>query len=117
MSFQVIYRALSPWVKLDPYSLEAHAQLSITNLRVHLLHPQPCPCQLKENRTGLLSVPYAISDFILNGACLCYGHSDHCVPASGYLSTYNGNHVVSGEGFLEACTQLVCCFVFKQKKY
>lgn len=96
VSFQVIYRALSPWGILEPYSSEARAQLGITNLRVRLLQPQPCPCQLKESNTSLLSVPYAISDFILKGACLCHGHSDQCVPASGYLATHTRDlHVVS----------------------
>lgn len=115
MSFQVIYRVLSPWGKLDPYSSEARAQLGITNLRVRLLQPQPCPCQLKESNPSLLSVPYAISDFILKGACLCHGHSDQCVPASGYLATHShGHHVVSEEVFvffLKSICLHVCCFV------
>lgn len=94
--FQVIYRALSPWGILDPYSSEAHAQIGITNLRVRLLQPQPCPCQHKESNTSLISVPYAISDFILKGACLCHGHADQCVTASDYLATHkHGHHVVS----------------------
>ncbi|XP_053484866.1 netrin-4 [Ictalurus furcatus] len=95
---EVIYRALSPWGILEPYSSEARAQLGITNLRVRLLQPQPWPCQLKESNTSLLSVPYAISDFILKGACLCHGHSDQCVPASGYLATHTRDlHVVHGK--------------------
>ncbi|KAK2860588.1 hypothetical protein Q7C36_004754 [Tachysurus vachellii] len=95
---EVIYRVLSPWGKLNPYSTEARAQLGITNLRVRLLQPQPCPCQLKESNTGFSTVPYAISDFILKGACLCHGHSDQCVPASGYQATPNrGHNVVHGK--------------------
>ncbi|KAI5104182.1 netrin-4 isoform X1, partial [Silurus meridionalis] len=95
---EVIYRALSPWSELEPYSSEARAQLGITNLRVQLLQPQQCPCQLKQSNTNLLNVPYAISDFILKGACLCHGHSEQCVPASSYQATHNrGHHVVHGK--------------------
>lgn len=100
VSFQVIYRALSPWDMLDPYSSESRARIGITNLRVHLLQPQPCPCQHNERTASLVSVPYAISDFILKGACLCHGHADQCVPASGYLATHKpGQNVVSGVSY------------------
>ncbi|XP_076828258.1 netrin-4 [Brachyhypopomus gauderio] len=94
---EVIFRALSPWDTLQPYSSEAHARLGITNLRVRLLRPQQCPCRLKAPPT-LPTAPYAIYDLILKGACLCHGHSDQCVPAAGFqLMPHRGHHVVHGK--------------------
>ncbi|XP_076153149.1 netrin-4 [Alosa pseudoharengus] len=108
---EVIFRALSPWNTLDPYSSPARARLTLTNLRVRLLQHQPCPCQLKEARgaggtagtgdkAGEMPVPgqhFAIYDFIAKGSCLCNGHADQCVPAPGYQpSRDRTNHVVHG---------------------
>ncbi|KAL2102585.1 hypothetical protein ACEWY4_001753 [Coilia grayii] len=103
---EVIYRALSPWQTLDPYSPVARARLTITNLRVRLLQHQPCPCQLKEPKggAGVGAAPplatgqhYAIYDFIAKGSCLCNGHADQCVPAPGYQPARDRtNHVVHG---------------------
>ncbi|CAN9498847.1 unnamed protein product [Ophioblennius macclurei] len=82
---EVIYRALSPWYSVDPYGPAAQDQLMITNLRVRLLQPQPCPCQAKHPDTAELPTDYyAIYDFIVKGSCLCNGHADHCLPARGY---------------------------------
>lgn len=88
-SAQVIYRALSPpYAVEDPYSMEAQAQLKITNLRVRLLKRQGCPC-LPAGLDPLPSQPppplhYAIYDFIVKGSCFCNGHADHCVPVAGF---------------------------------
>uniref|UniRef100_A0A3Q3JLB8 Netrin-1 n=1 Tax=Monopterus albus TaxID=43700 RepID=A0A3Q3JLB8_MONAL len=85
---EVIYRALSPWLSVDPYGPTAQDQLMITNLRVHLLQHQPCPCKAKHpGATVLPTDHYAIYDFIVKGSCLCNGHADHCVPARGYQSS------------------------------
>uniref|UniRef100_A0A4W6F3H3 Netrin-1 n=1 Tax=Lates calcarifer TaxID=8187 RepID=A0A4W6F3H3_LATCA len=82
---EVIYRALSPWHSVDPYGPAAQDQLMITNLRVHLLQRQLCPCQAKHPDAAVLPTDhYAIYDFIVKGSCLCNGHADHCVPARGY---------------------------------
>ncbi|KAG9274181.1 netrin-4 [Astyanax mexicanus] len=95
---EVIYRALLSWEKLEPYGIEARAQLGLTNLRVRLLQPQKCPCQLKEGSANLPTAPYGIYDLILKGACLCHGHSDQCVPANGYQPTrHRAHHVVHGK--------------------
>ncbi|KAL0189402.1 hypothetical protein M9458_016501, partial [Cirrhinus mrigala] len=77
----VIYRALSPWDKLDPYSIDARAHLGITNIRMRLLQPHSCLCQQKHPDANVLTAHYAIYDLILKGGCLCHGHADQCVPA------------------------------------
>ena len=94
---QVIYRALPPWRSLDPYSPAAQAHLMVTNLRVRLLQRQPCPCQAKNPEAKALPMAhYAIYDFIVKGSCFCNGHSEHCVPASGYHpGRHRTNHLVS----------------------
>lgn len=82
---KVIYRALPPWRKVDPYGPAAQHQLMITNLRVRLLQRQPCPCQAKDLEAAILPTDhYAIYDFIVKGSCLCNGHADHCVPSRGF---------------------------------
>lgn len=93
----MIYRALSPWHSVDPYGPAAQDQLMITNLRVRLLQRQPCPCQAKHPGVAVLPTDhYAIYDFIVKGSCLCNGHADHCVPASGYKpSQQRTNNMVS----------------------
>lgn len=80
----MIYRALPPSNRLDPFGVAAQHQLMVTNLRVRLLQRQPCPCQAKQPGTAALpTYHYAIYDFILKGSCLCHGHAEHCVPARG----------------------------------
>ncbi|XP_056603836.1 netrin-4 isoform X2 [Triplophysa dalaica] len=95
---EVIYRALSPWDKLDPYSITAQAHLSITNIRVHLLQPQSCPCQHKFPDANFATAHYAIYDLISKGGCLCHGHADHCVPAGDQQIKHLPNkHMVHGK--------------------
>lgn len=84
-NLQVIYRALPPSNKMDPFGPAAQHQLMVTNLRVHLLRRQPCPCRTKHpDAAALPTEHYAIYDFIVKGSCLCNGHADQCVPARGY---------------------------------
>ncbi|XP_041851896.1 netrin-4-like [Melanotaenia boesemani] len=96
---EVIYKALSPWHSLDPYGPAAQEQLMITNLRVHLLQRQQCPCQAKHPGAAVLPMDhYAIYDFIVKGSCLCNGHADHCVPARGYKPTQQrSRNIVHGK--------------------
>lgn len=95
-NIQVIYRALSPWLSVDPYGPSAQNQLMVTNLRVRLLQHQPCPCQAKHPGAAVLpTVHYAIYDFIVKGSCLCNGHADHCVPARGYHPVQQTDNMVS----------------------
>lgn len=93
----MIYRALSPWHSVDPYGPAAQDQLMITNLRVRLLQRQLCPCQNKHPGAAVLPTDhYAIYDFIVKGSCLCNGHADQCVPASGFQhSQQKTNNMVS----------------------
>lgn len=96
MCEQVIYRALSPWDKLDPYSIDARAHLAITNIRMRLLQPQSCPCQRKLPDANVPPAHYAIYDLILKGGCLCHGHADQCVPAGDrQISHPPSKHMVS----------------------
>lgn len=82
---EVIYRALSPWQSMNPYGPAAQDQLMITNLRVHLLQHQLCPCQSKHPGDKVLPTDhYAVYDFIVKGSCLCNGHAEHCIPARGF---------------------------------
>ncbi|KAM9807429.1 netrin-4-like [Neosynchiropus ocellatus] len=82
---EVIYRALPPWLSVDPYGPAARDQLMITNLRVRLTRHQQCPCQAKHPSPAPLSTQhFAIYDFVVKGSCLCNGHADQCVPAKGY---------------------------------
>lgn len=82
---EVIYRALPPWRKVDPYGPAAQHRLMITNLRVRLLRRQPCPCQAKDPEAAALPTNhYAVYDFIVKGSCLCNGHADQCVPSPGF---------------------------------
>ncbi|TNN00310.1 hypothetical protein fugu_011556 [Takifugu bimaculatus] len=81
---EVIYRALPPSNKMDPFGPAAQHQLMVTNLRVRLLRRQPCPCRTKHPSAAALPTEhYAIYDFIVKGSCLCNGHADQCVPAQG----------------------------------
>lgn len=95
---EVIYRALSPWDKLNPYSITARAHLSITNIRVRLLQPQSCPCKHKLPDANIADAHYAIYDLILKGGCLCHGHADQCVPTGNHQITHLSNkHMVHGK--------------------
>ncbi|KAJ8381534.1 hypothetical protein SKAU_G00023120 [Synaphobranchus kaupii] len=96
---EMIYRALSPWHSLDPYSMAAQQQLRVTNLRVRLLQRQACPCQAKDPEAKPLPTEhYAIYDFIVKGSCFCNGHAEQCMPAQGYRPMRERtNHVVHGK--------------------
>lgn len=104
----MIYRALPPSNKVDPFGPAAQHQLMVTNLRVRLLQRQPCPCQMKQPGAATLPTEhYAIYDFIVKGSCLCNGHADHCVPARGYKpSLEKTNNMVSDatSGFMNRQT-------------
>lgn len=97
-NLQVIYRALPPSNKMDPFGPAAQHQLMVTNLRVHLLRRQPCPCWTKHPGAAALPTEhYAIYDFIVKGSCLCNGHADQCVPARGYKpGLEKADNMVSG---------------------
>lgn len=97
-NLQVIYRALPPSNKMDPFGPAAQHQLMVTNLRVHLLRRQPCPCRTKHPGAAALPTEhYAIYDFIVKGSCLCNGHADQCVPARGYKpGPEKADNMVSG---------------------
>lgn len=93
---EVIYRALSPYERLDPYSTDARSLLGITNVRIRLLQPHSCPCPIADANAA--TPRYAISDLILKGGCLCHGHADQCVPTGGkHNSKTFGKHVVHGK--------------------
>lgn len=112
-NLQVIYRALPPSDKLDPFGRAAQHQLMVTNLRVRLLQRQPCACQTKQPGAATLPMEhYAIYDFIVKGSCLCNGHADHCVPARGYKPSLEKSSnmvsdstlgVVPSTGFAQLC--------------
>ncbi|XP_067908293.1 netrin-4-like isoform X2 [Heterodontus francisci] len=82
---EVIFRALSSANRIEnPYSLEAQDIMKLTNLRLHLLKQQECPCQ----HMGLLEKPqrfahYAVYDLIVRGSCFCNGHAEQCQPLDG----------------------------------
>lgn len=90
---QVIFRSIGKGKEVDdPYSPEALALLTLTNLRIRLLKPQACAGPNLETRPGVFSVatkrrsvpsrpvPYAIYSFLARGTCLCHGHAEHCLP-------------------------------------
>ncbi|XP_068172078.1 netrin-4 [Antennarius striatus] len=92
---EVILRTLDPSSDktLDPYSPEALARLTLTNLRIRLLRAQTCPARpnpSKEETTPAAltststenpsSAPYAIYSLLARGTCLCHGHAEQCVP-------------------------------------
>ncbi|NWI89504.1 NET4 protein, partial [Pitta sordida] len=98
---EVIFRALSPpYAAEDPYSMEAQAQLKITNLRVQLLERQGCPClPASPALQPPPSLHFAIYDFIVKGSCFCNGHADHCIPVAGFKPVKGAGvfHVVHGK--------------------
>ncbi|XP_028262836.1 netrin-4 isoform X2 [Parambassis ranga] len=86
---EVILRTLDPSSAktLDPYSPEALAQLTLTNLRIRLIKAQTCPASLTSTASTEIptSAPYAIYTLLARGTCLCHGHAEYCVP-------YNSSH-------------------------
>ncbi|KAL0962909.1 hypothetical protein UPYG_G00347010 [Umbra pygmaea] len=98
---EVIYRALPKWESLDPYGAAGQEQLRVTNVRIHLLEHQSCPCQAKQADSipGAPPKPhFAVYDLIVKGSCFCNGHAEQCVPASRYRPVRDRtNHVVHGK--------------------
>lgn len=110
-SSQVILRTFDPSTAEtpNPYSLEALARLTLTNLRIRLLKPQTCPASknlLVEGKStdpaliaasteNSASEPYAISTFLARGTCLCHGHAEYCVPHNSSQDTRKYSNMVS----------------------
>uniref|UniRef100_A0A3Q3IMK7 Netrin-1 n=1 Tax=Monopterus albus TaxID=43700 RepID=A0A3Q3IMK7_MONAL len=112
---EVILRTLEPSTTktLDPYSPQALARLTLTNLRIRLLKAQTClappntPAEGTKPTASALastntaensaSVPYAIFTLLARGTCLCHGHAEHCVPYNSSQDTRkHSNMQVSG---------------------
>lgn len=94
---------------LDPYSPEALARLTLTNLRIRLLKAQTCPAPVhpepehtSPHKASALtstsasesppSAPFAIYTLLARGTCLCHGHAEYCFP---HNASQDGN-VVGG---------------------
>lgn len=97
---QVILRLLDPSMSpvLDPYSPEAVARLTLTNLRIRLLKAQSCPPPAETSYPGptlTSAAPYAVSTLLARGTCLCHGHSDRCVPHNSSRDQGRGPNMVS----------------------
>lgn len=119
---QVILRTLDPSraKTLDPYSPEALARLTLTNLRIRLLKAQSCPAPLNlpAERTsptasaltsastteGPASAPYAIYTLLARGTCLCHGHAEQCVPHNSSQGTKQDSNMVSD--FSRVCRRI-----------
>ncbi|XP_075303536.1 LOW QUALITY PROTEIN: netrin-4 [Perca flavescens] len=111
---EVILRTLDPSSAktLDPYSPEALARLTLTNLRIRLLKAQTCPAPLNppaewtsptasaltstSSTESSASAPYAIYTLLARGTCLCHGHAEHCVPYNSSQDTRQESNMVSG---------------------
>ncbi|XP_039654807.1 netrin-4 isoform X2 [Perca fluviatilis] len=111
---EVILRTLDPSSAktLDPYSPEALARLTLTNLRIRLLKAQTCPAPLNppaewtsptasaltstSSTESSASAPYAIYTLLARGTCLCHGHAEHCVPYNSSQDTRQDSNMVSG---------------------
>lgn len=102
---QVILRTLDPSSAetLDPYSPEALARLTLTNVRIRLLRPQACAADVHTGSTTssptststqdpATSAPYAIYTLLARGTCLCHGHAEYC----GALNSSRDSNVVGG---------------------
>lgn len=105
---QVILRTLDPSSAetLDPYSPEALARLTLTNLRIRLLRPQTCAADVHSGpvtssptttstQEPAASAPYAIYTLLARGTCLCHGHAEYC----GALNSSRDSSIVSGFSF------------------
>nr|XP_023655541.1 netrin-4-like isoform X2 [Paramormyrops kingsleyae] len=89
-SREVIFRALSPGDSLrDPYSPEALARLTLTNLRIRLLREQSCPAPVSRQSSppGTDSTPSPVYGLLAGGTCLCHGHAGRCQPFVARLGT------------------------------
>ncbi|XP_029947008.1 netrin-4 [Salarias fasciatus] len=97
---EVILRILDPSTAeaLDPYSPEALARMTLTNLRIRLLKAQACPASLTPtSSTGSTdSAPYAVYTLLVRGTCLCHGHAEHCVASNSSRDSSQDRNMVLG---------------------
>ncbi|XP_075997480.1 netrin-4, partial [Genypterus blacodes] len=106
---EVILRTLAPSsaTTLDPYSPEALAHLTLTNLRIRLLKAQTCPAEgpspppasaltLRSTMESPVRAPFAIYTLLARGTCLCHGHAEHCVPYNISQDAPQGSDMVPG---------------------
>ncbi|KAM9408242.1 netrin-4 [Pholidichthys leucotaenia] len=112
---EVILRTLDPIssISLDPFSPEALARLTLTNLRIRLLKPQACPASLNPlaaythpaasdvSPTSITESPamssYAIYTLLARGTCLCHGHAEYCVPYNSRDAKRQDSNMVFGK--------------------
>lgn len=105
----MILRLLDPSISktLDPYSPEAVARLTLTNLRVRLLKAQTCPAPVETSSPSSVptsaptaessaAAPYAVYTLMARGTCLCHGHAEVCAPHNGSRDTGQDQNTVSG---------------------
>lgn len=120
-SSQVILRTLDPngAKTLDPYSPDALAHLTLTNLRIRLLKAQTCSTPLNpptgqtsptasaltssSTTENTASAPYAIYTLLARGTCLCHGHAEYCIPHNGSQDTRQDSNMVSSFFFVSLC--------------
>ncbi|TRY59864.1 hypothetical protein DNTS_035277 [Danionella cerebrum] len=109
---EIIFRSigLGSWI-VDPYSPEALARLTVTNLKIQLLKSQKCPVSKGQRSTlepSLSSVDsvsgatassdssqFAVYSLLAKGTCLCHGHAEHCLPENERLESLQDSHVGS----------------------
>ncbi|XP_029357846.1 netrin-4 [Echeneis naucrates] len=112
---EVILRTLDPssTKTLDPYSPEALARLTFTNLRIRLLKAQKCSAPLNsptEQTSPTTSAhtststtenpapaPYAVYTLLASGTCLCHGHAEHCFPYNHSQEARQDSNMVFGK--------------------
>ncbi|XP_016089009.1 netrin-4-like isoform X1 [Sinocyclocheilus grahami] len=107
---------------VDPYSPEALARLTVTNLRIQLLKSQQCPILKGKwsvpdqsnlpflptihsrsltaptpSSDPLDSTPFAVYSLLAKGTCLCHGHAEHCLPENEGQDSLQPSNVVSGK--------------------
>ncbi|KAL6111884.1 uncharacterized protein ACO6RY_08764 [Pungitius sinensis] len=105
---EVILRTLDPGsvTRLDPYTPETLARLTLTNLRIRLLKAQTCPeltsptaseaLTSTPNRGSPASAPYAIYTLLASGTCLCHGHAEYCLPHDSSQDGRRDSYMVPG---------------------
>ncbi|XP_030634235.1 netrin-4 [Chanos chanos] len=118
---EIIFRSLGQGSGVkDPYSPEALALLTLTNLRIRFLRPQFCPypgsttlsrqrrppdSQNRPRLSPALSkrsteptdaTPYAVYFLLARGTCLCHGHAEYCLPANRSQDAPQHSSVVAG---------------------
>ncbi|KAJ8395761.1 hypothetical protein AAFF_G00029980 [Aldrovandia affinis] len=108
---EVIFRALGPGSGVDdPYSPEALALLTLTNLRIRLLGAQSCPSPASQNHASPSPIPlnlsrpsstsqvasFAIYTLLAGGTCLCHGHAEQCLPLTVRSDAVHQSDMVHG---------------------